>query len=147
MRPEPESCLVQRDPIVAAVDPEGVGSSPPAVGTDLLVITALPLEFRAAIHVLGPCVSREGGIAGSMMADRLGNIWRIEIVLVSSMGAVPAALVTLEALRRTRAPHVVLLGIAAGVPHRVELGDVIIPEQILYYESQKLTELISTTFR
>jgi nucleoside phosphorylase len=34
----------------------------------------------------------------------------------------------------------VLLGIAAGVPGRVELGDVIVPDQILYYESQKLTE-------
>jgi len=140
MRPEPKSCLVEGEPTAAAVDLVDSSASPPGVRTDLLVITALPLEFRAAIHVLGPCVPRYGGVAGSKMADRLGNTWRMEIVLVSSVGAVPAALVTLEALRRTKAPHVVLLGIAAGVPDRVKLGDVVIPEQILYYESQKLTE-------
>jgi len=125
---------------VTVADLDGLGTSPPAARTDLVVVAALPFEFRSAIQVLGPCTSRAGGVANTKISDHAGALWRIEIVLVSSMGAVPAALVTQEAIRRTRAPHVVLLGIAAGVPARVELGDVVIPEQILYYEHQKLTE-------
>ncbi|NMO57812.1 5'-methylthioadenosine/S-adenosylhomocysteine nucleosidase [Actinoplanes sp. TBRC 11911] len=122
------------------VDLDVLGTAPSAARAELLAVAALPFEFRSAIQVLGPCVSHEAGIARTKIVDRLGNAWRLEIVLVSSMGAVPAALVTQEALGRTKAPHVVLLGIAAGVPDRVKLGDVVIPEQILYYESQKLTE-------
>lgn len=125
---------------MTVVDLDDMGASPRAARAELLVVAALPFEFRSAIQILGPCVSRAGGVAHTKITDCMGDLWRIEIVLVSSVGAVAAALVTQEAIRRTKAPHVVLLGIAAGVPDRVDLGDVVIPEQILYYESQKLTE-------
>jgi nucleoside phosphorylase len=54
------------------------------------------------------------------------------------MGSVGAALGTRGALLRTKAKHVVFLGICAGVPGKVELGDVVIPRTVIYFEPGKV---------
>ena len=108
----------------------------PASHADILALTALPKEFLAAVAALGADV--DGGTAHAAMVDRKGRPWSIEVISINAMGSVAAALETQEALRRTKAPQVVLLGIAAGLPGKVGLGDIVIPDQIVYYESQKI---------
>lgn len=110
--------------------------SMPGNRADILVVTALSKEFLAAVGVLG--ATRDRHVARAETSDRYGDIWLTEIVLINQMGSVGAALETAEALRRTKPMHVVLLGIAAGFPGKVELGDVVIPEQVVYYEGQKI---------
>jgi len=101
-----------------------------------LAIAALPEEYRAAAAALGIVI--RGDRSRSEITDCQGSRWLVELVLVNSMGSVQAALQTQDSLRRNKAAHVVLLGIAAGMRGRVKLGDVVIPEQIYYYESAKV---------
>jgi nucleoside phosphorylase len=57
------------------------------------------------------------------------------------MGRVNAATATADAIKRWRPRNVVLVGIAGGVSERsVSLGDLLISEQVVDYELQKLTE-------
>lgn len=132
-----QQALAERQPSATIVELYDLGQSLPAARADILVMTALAEEFRAAVEVLSAV--RDGDVARTVIEDRGGSPWKIEIALINSMGSVQASLETLEALRRTKAPHVVLLGLAAGVPGVVELEDVVIPEQIVYYEGQKVT--------
>lgn len=63
-------------------------------------------------------------------------------VIVTSplgMGRVEAATATADAIRRWQPRYVILCGIAGGDPEEVELGDVLVAEQLIDYEQQKLT--------
>jgi len=135
-----QSVLANRNPTATVVELYELGTSPPANRADILVVAALPKEYRAAAATLGAVPGWDSGVGRIEIDDRFGDRWLVEIVLVNGMGSVAAALVTQDGLRRTKAPHVVLLGIAAGVPGRIALGDVVIPEQICYYEPQKITD-------
>jgi nucleoside phosphorylase/predicted nucleotidyltransferase len=126
--------LTERSPL--ATSAELYDSTLPATRADILVVTALPKEFLAGVGALGAIA--DGGIAHAEVVDRKARPWSIELISINAMGSVAAALETHEGLRRTKAPDVVLLGIAAGFPGKVELGDIVIPDQIVYYESQKL---------
>jgi len=119
-----------------AVGSSELGTEPPENRADILAVTALPEEYLAVAAALGITIREDR--SRSWMTDWRGSRWHIELVLVNSMGSVQAALQTQDSLRRTKAAHVVLLGIAAGIRGRVELGDVVIPEQIYYYESSKV---------
>lgn len=132
--------LADRNPAATVVELYDLSATPPAARADILVVTALPTEFCAVVETLDPSAATDHGVARFDIEDRRGSMWRIELALADSMGSVAAALTTQDALRRTKAAHTVLLGIAAGVPGKVQLGDVVIPEQVLYYESQKLTD-------
>ncbi len=129
--------LAEREPMATMADLYELGQAQPGARADILVMTALAEEFLAVIAVLR--ATREGDRARATLTDRGGSPWRIEIVLINNMGSVHAALETQDALRRTKAPHVALLGLAAGFPGDVELEDVVVPEQVVYYEGQKIT--------
>jgi nucleoside phosphorylase/predicted nucleotidyltransferase len=130
-----QTVLAQRNPLATMADLHELDQLPPS-RADIVVMTALPEEYRAVAAALRTGLN--GPMARAEIKDRAGGSWLVEVVLINTMGSVEASLETLEALRRTKAPHVVSLGIAAGVPGRVELGDIVIPEQIVYYESSKL---------
>jgi nucleoside phosphorylase len=55
------------------------------------------------------------------------------------MGRAETALVTADAIRRWQPRYVLLIGIAGGVSKGVELGDVLVAEQFVDYELQKIT--------
>ncbi len=129
--------LAERQPMATIIELYELGQTPPGARSDILAMAALAEEFRAAIEALN--ATRDGDRARVRLRDRGGSEWRIEIALINSMGSVQAALETQDALRRTKAPHVVLLGLAAGYPDEVDLEDVVVPEQIIYYEGQKVT--------
>jgi nucleoside phosphorylase len=141
---QPESDEWRRQEVLAGVNPATANASlfsstnaPPGDRADVLAIMALPHEYRAAITELGVIPQSERSRVEVTAND--GRTLIVELILVSSMGSVQAALETYDSLRRTKASHVVLLGIAAGIPSELGLGDVIIPEQIYYYEPAKIT--------
>lgn len=129
--------LAERNPLATNANLFELSTALPGDRADILAITALPEEYRAATAELGIILRSER--SRTEIKDTTDSPWLVELVLVSSMGSVQAALETNDSLRRTKAAHVVLLGIAAGVPGEINLGDVILPEQICYYESLKVT--------
>jgi len=71
-----------------------------------------------------------------------GRIGTYNVVLTSlaTMGRVPATATTSDAIRRWRPRYVLLVGIAGGVADRgVHLGDVLVSDQVVDYEQQKVT--------
>jgi len=131
-----QNVLADRSPSATKIELYELGTDPPANRADILAVAALAEEYRAAVGILGSVV--RGDQTRCEIVDQHGSPWSIELALINSMGSVQAALQTQDSLRRTKASHVVLLGIAAGVPGRVKIGDVVIPEQIYYYESSKV---------
>ena len=66
--------------------------------------------------------------------------YRTMVMPLLGMGRVNAATATAEAVKRWRPRHVILVGIAGGIGARnVGLGDLLISEQVVDYELQKIT--------
>lgn len=115
---------------------------------DFLLVTALPEERDALLRRLPGferVVPRKDDVhvyfrAQLPVVDGAGT-YRIVVLPLLGMGRVNAATATAEAVKRWRPRHVVLVGIAGGVAARsVSLGDLLISEQVVDYELQKLTE-------
>jgi predicted Rossmann-fold nucleotide-binding protein len=114
---------------------------------DFLLVTALPEERDSLLAQL-PGYSRVPPrhddvhvyfSADVPTMDGAGN-YRIVVMPLLGMGRVNAATATAEAIKRWRPRHVVLVGIAGGIAARnVGLGDLLISEQIVDYELQKIT--------
>jgi nucleoside phosphorylase len=114
---------------------------------DFLLVTALP-EERDSLLALLPDYSRVPPrhddvhvyfSADITTSDDAGS-YRIVVMPLLGMGRVNAATATAEAIKRWRPRHVVLVGIAGGIAARnVGLGDLLISEQIVDYELQKIT--------
>ena len=72
--------------------------------------------------------------------DHSMGTYRIVVMPLLEMGRVRAAVSTNDAIRRWNPRYVILVGIAGGVAKKgVKLGDVIVANQIIDYELQKLT--------
>ena len=114
---------------------------------DFLLVTALP-EERDSLLTLLPEYSRVAPrkddvhvyfSADLATSDGAGG-YRLVVMPLLGMGRVNAATATAEAIKRWRPRHVVLVGIAGGIAARnVALGDLLISEQIVDYELQKIT--------
>jgi len=114
---------------------------------DFLLVTALPEERDALLAQL-PGYTREPPrrddvhvyfSANVTTADGAGH-YRTVVMPLLGMGRVNAATATAEAIKRWRPRHVILVGIAGGIAARnVGLGDLLISEQVVDYELQKIT--------
>ena len=85
------------------------------------------------------------------LSDGTAGEYSLAVVSPLSMGRVSAATAMAEALQRFTPRHVLLVGIAGGTGARVAVGDVLISDQIVDYELQKLfagdPEIRYTVFR
>ena len=70
----------------------------------------------------------------------------VAVTMLSHVGNVHAALHTAQCLERLKPHFVLMVGIAGGVKEKVHLGDVVVSEQIIYYEFTK-EEPFSSDFR
>lgn len=133
-----QTVLAERNPAASLVPLYDLEDAIPAERADVLVLTALPLEHEAVLEAFG---GRADGSAGVLchVADHKSSMWRVMVRTVNTMGSVAMALATTDAIRRTKASHVVLVGICAGVPNRSRLLDVIVPTTVAYYEPGKVT--------
>jgi nucleoside phosphorylase/predicted nucleotidyltransferase len=130
--------LAERNPAATLVPLYDLEDAIPAERADILVLAALPLEYTAAVQALGGTVD---GAASTLctVRDAGGSPWRVMVRTVNAMGSVSMALATSDAIRRTKAAHVVLVSICAGIPRRSALLDVIVPTTVVYYEPGKIT--------
>lgn len=133
-----QTVLADRNPSASLPNLYDLEDAVPAERADLLVVAALTEEFDAACVALGGLPTTETS-AQVTVTDNSGSPWKIRVANLHEMGSVGAALKTNDALRRCKAPHVVLVGICAGVPGRAKLLDVIVPQYISYYEPGKVT--------
>jgi hypothetical protein len=122
-----------------------------AAPVDFVVITALE-EERDAVLALLPN-HRKAPPSGEdvrvyfhaelpvKLTDGSECLYRIVVVTPLNMGRVEAANVTSDAIRRWRPRFVLLVGIAGGIADmEVDLGDVLISDQVVDFELQKVTQ-------
>lgn len=117
---------------------------------DVLIITPLIEEREALLKQLGrhakPLPKNEDNHLFYQTTLRVGGkgtqggTLQVVVVQPVSMARVKAATLTKDAVRRFRPRFVILVGIAGGVGEEVKLGDVLIADQIVDYEHQKLTD-------
>jgi 5'-methylthioadenosine/S-adenosylhomocysteine nucleosidase len=118
--------------------------------TDFLIITTSGEEFEALTKTLPRSARRNlyGGESNIViydlplsLPDGSASIYRI-VVMQTDMGRVKAAIATNNAIRQWQPRNIILIGVAGGVPSgQVQLGDVLIADQIIDYEQQKITAL------
>lgn len=118
---------------------------------DFVIITALEEERNALLNKL-PGIRK---LAPSNQDVRVyystkipvqfsghsNGSYHVVLTTMSSMGRVNAAAVASDAIYRWRPRYVLMVGIAGGISEaNVKLGDIIISNQIVDFEQQKLTD-------
>jgi nucleoside phosphorylase len=108
---------------------------------DFLIVTPLE-EERDAVLARLPGYQRALPSAHDIHVYYWADLdtHRVVVLPLLKMGRVQAAAATNDAIRRWAPEYVILVGIAGGVAARgMKLGDVLIADQIVDYELQKLT--------
>ncbi|HRI65660.1 MAG TPA: 5'-methylthioadenosine/S-adenosylhomocysteine nucleosidase [Polyangium sp.] len=114
---------------------------------DFLLVTALPEERDALLGQLPDYVRvppQRDDIYVYFSADVAttdgAGFYRTVVMPLLGMGRVNAATATADAIKRWRPRHVIVVGVAGGIAARnVGLGDLLISEQVVDYELQKIT--------
>lgn len=125
-------------------------SEDPEVRVDFVVVTALPEERDAFLdrlteyHRLPPDHDDIHTYFTANLPvnfpDSSSGTYRIIVMSLLGMGRVEAATAAAAAIQRWRPYYVLLVGIAGGIEaSKVRLGDILISDQIVDYELQKLT--------
>lgn len=126
-------------------------STPTSDAVDFVIITALEEERDAMLSKL-PGYQRlrrsEQDIriyyrakVEAAFPDGEPLTYNVIVTTLLGMGRVEAANATSDAIRRWRPRYVLLVGIAGGIEAKgVQLGDVLISNQVVDYELQKLTD-------
>lgn len=115
---------------------------------DFLLITALEEERKALLAALPECSRKLNQSRDDIRVYYETNFpltagagYRVVTMSVSAMGRVKAAIATANALQRWRPSAVLLVGIAGGINAQgVRLGDVLLADQVVDFELQKLTK-------
>ena len=150
-RPEPESLAeveIERKPMSHKVQSS---SNPPPGEIDFLILTPLQEERDAVLRCLGsfrklPPSEHDIRVyyasdLPATFSDGSTTTYRVVVAPLLGMGRVEAANATGDAIRRWRPRYILLIGIAGGlVKAGVGLGDVLVSDQVVDYELQKLTE-------
>ena len=119
------------------------------IRADIVVITALRKEFDALkvkFHMLNedkfltPIGIREYRIIDFKSPDKQSSV-KMAFVCAEGKGRVSAALVARDAIYDLTPNYIILVGIAAADPQgdRIQKGDVVIAENVVDYEIQKIT--------
>jgi len=109
---------------------------------DFLIVTALPEERDAILHLLEDYqqVRIDESVVCYMCtlpAKSQECHYRIAVTQLCQVGNIEAGIHATRAIVALKPSHVLMVGIAAGVKDRVSLGDVIVPTLVLYYEQAK----------
>jgi nucleoside phosphorylase len=113
---------------------------------DFAVITALRIERDAVLRRLDPGyeVVQEDRepltyYYGHVTIPASGERYTVVAAMLLGMGNDEAAVATTRLIQRWQPEHVLMAGIAGGVPGKVALGDVVVADSVYYYELAKLT--------
>jgi len=128
-----------------------VGGNEPGRRADIGVITVLSEETRALAGALGVAgnvrirVHEDGSHCHEAEVSANGRRLNVVATQAADRGQRPAVL-AFQRLHRYHSPAVVaLVGIAGGVHPSVRLGDVVIAQEVIYYDLRK--ETAGRTFR
>ncbi|HNT73514.1 MAG TPA: SAVED domain-containing protein [Anaerolineae bacterium] len=108
---------------------------------DFLIVTALQEEREAVLQQLEPFEPVRGGespIYYFCTLPAAHNVYKIAIMQLPQMGNVTAAVDVTQAIAELNPACVLMVGIAAGIRGKVDLGDVIIATQLIYYEQGRI---------
>jgi nucleoside phosphorylase len=140
------------EPFIAPIDVnnnQGLQPSSSNKMTDVVIITALQKEQDAVLRYLNYHQTIENFgqtfYRAFIQTNRPDTTYQVVIVCLRQMGNVQAALVTQRAIAEFNPSHIILTGIAGGVPKENShyLGDIIVGEQVVYYELAKLVQVES----
>lgn len=120
-------------------------------GLDVLVVTALPMEYEAARDVATKKASADHGVASWEEQDAqtpapyaVGNYvtsdgasMSVALARPTRMGGTPTGFVAASLLERLHPRCLAMCGVCAGNPADVSLGDVIIAEMTYAYDEGK----------
>ncbi len=112
---------------------------------DFGIVTALPIERDAVLRHLGsyhPVRFDSDPVTyyrGSVTIAATGETYSVVAIMLVEPGNDSAAAATTSLIRRWQPKHVLMVGIAGGVPGKVSLGDVAIADYSFYYEPAKMT--------
>ena len=113
---------------------------------DFLIITALPEERDAVLRQLPDCQKvQEADFPTYYRAtletdsgfDQENPI--VAVTMLTQMGNAPAAVHTVRCIQYLEPHYVLMVGIAGGIKGKANLGDVVVSNQIIYYEYAKET--------
>jgi nucleoside phosphorylase len=109
--------------------------------TDFALLTALPLELDAVLRHGGPWSEVSSPDHSLRTYYRSQTKSGLSLIATSAlgMGQLNAALATKDLLQHWQPKKIILVGIAGGLGSKVELGDIVISEQIVDYELGKIT--------
>lgn len=118
---------------------------------DFLIITPLPEECEAVLVALSSNQRPEKAektpfdqhiyypIKFPFISAKADEIYRLVVAPLRKMGRIEAASTAASAIRRWRPNYIILVGIAGGTRQAgVGLGDIVIADQVVDYEMQKL---------
>lgn len=108
---------------------------------DVLIVTALKVEREAVLAQLSKPVKvqRDDSLTyytSSIVVDE-SRTYTIVVISLLEMGNTEAAARTSLAVAEFKPRCVLIVGIAGGIESQVKLGDVIVADQIFYYELAK----------
>ena len=111
---------------------------------DVLLVTALAEERDALLRIVNPTTQEniDGSLIvfrGSISSKKHGKSLQIAIMMLSQMGNVEAGNSTSKAIGQLHPDYIFMVGIAGGVRGKINLGDLLISTDIIYYEPAKLT--------
>ena len=111
---------------------------------DFAIVTALPVEREAVLKQLGTydMVQAEHDpltYYRSHIAMSAGLRYEVVVIMLLGMGNNEAAIATTRLIERWHPASIIMLGIGAGVPGEVSLGDVVVADFVYYYELAKRT--------
>jgi nucleoside phosphorylase/ActR/RegA family two-component response regulator len=116
-----------------------------ASGTDFGVVAPLAVELESILSALGQHASYERVALDTRtyytitFPTSTATEYRIVLTLLPSMGNLASALATHDLLQHWRPKNLIVTGIAGGTnPAEQKIGDILIPDSILYYELGKL---------
>ena len=115
---------------------------------DFVIVTALEKEAKAVVKLLkNHDVKRyeERDIrtyhTGTIPIQNTKRAYRVVVVLLPSMGEIPAATAITDAVTFWKPHFVFMVGIAGGIPQDdLDLGDVVVADQIIGYDYGKVTK-------
>jgi nucleoside phosphorylase len=108
---------------------------------DVLIVTALRKETEAVLRESNAEWAAEVDAASGIeyRLATLPNGLKVALTGMPQMGGIATALTTTKAIDLLSPKRVILAGIAAGIGEGVELGDVIVSDQVVDYDIGKLT--------
>jgi len=120
----------------------GADTSRDRIPVGVLIVTALPEEREAVLHLLEdfePVQVGQSPIYYTCTLPMHSGECNVAVTQLSQMGNVEAGIHATQAISELNPRCVLMVGIAAGIRGRASLGDVIVSTQVLYYEQAKQT--------